>query len=44
MGLETELDEEMIQYVVLEHELHVTPTVLIIAGFGEVVGIEYSSV
>ena len=44
MGLQSQLNKQIVQHVVLQHELHVAPAVLIIAGFGEVVRIEDAAV
>ena len=44
MCFQSQLNEEVVEYVVLEHKLHVTPAVLIIAGVGEIVWIENTAV
>ena len=44
MGLETQLDKQMVQHMVFEHELHIAPTVLIIARLRKIIGIEDTSI
>ena len=38
------MNEQMVKYVVLEHELHVAPAILVVAGFGEVITVEDTAI